>query len=100
MNTQNMWNLIGRIFYFGFNRVKLGDNHSIHNWMTIGDRQSYRQANIKAFDELRALYAHTFWHGELNIKQMLSIKSFYARNQEIYSNYGFGWMGRNIMRRH
>ena len=76
MKTQKIWNLIGKIFYLGVNRIKLGDNRSIHNWITIGDRQSYRQANIQALDGLRTLYAHTFWHGELNIRQMLSIKSF------------------------
>ena len=71
-----MWNFIGQVLDRIINRMKTGDNRNMTNWKTIGDRKSYSHADLSAFDKFQPIIAHTFWHGEIGVKQLFSIKSF------------------------
>lgn len=56
--------------------MRLGDDKNIKNWRTVSPDATYFNYNPKSLPTLTPLLAHTFWHGELDEKQLFSIKSF------------------------
>lgn len=70
------WWIIGTFFRDYRNRMILGDNHNINNWLTFGDIVLYNNPPLNINIECPPIIAHSFWHGKIETKQLFSIKSF------------------------
>lgn len=56
--------------------MKQGLNNNITNWHTQGNIIDYNKPTIKIEQYFQPIIAHTFWQGEIDIKQIFCLKSF------------------------
>ena len=73
-----IWNIIGLFYTRIINRMRCGDNRCIRNWETIMPDVPYDEYNKITNPLLPTIKAHTFWHGEIEEKQIFCLKSFLA----------------------
>jgi len=74
--SQKLWWKIGCYYMNKKNPMKQGLNNNITNWHTLGNIIDYNEPTIKIEQYLQLIIAHTFWQGEIDIKQIFCLKSF------------------------